>query len=165
MSFITILFDVHCNNFVSRIPSWYYCLIWQKQKCHTFKWLSVAVTLDSFILVTFPLKANQLCSPSKAKIVVATIVLTFPVFDGVNYLWLLKSEVLTNNCHTFVSGTDKATKYNNQYVWMSTYRLPTCCEHIWKLKKGLDLHISYKIDGHCLSPLSICVSQLCMCIA
>ena len=30
MSFITILFDVPCYNFVSRVPSGYYYLNWKK---------------------------------------------------------------------------------------------------------------------------------------
>ena len=83
---------------------------------HTSTWLIVAVTIDRFISVTFPLKANHMCTPGKAKIVVAAIVMTFAVFDGVNCLWLLKSEVLTNDSHMFVGRTDTATKYLN-YTW------------------------------------------------
>ena len=83
---------------------------------HTTAWLIVALTVDRFISVTFPLRAKSICTPHKAKRIVLSVVIFFVLFDGINWLGLVSHEVLTPDTQMYIGRTDGVTEYIN-YIW------------------------------------------------
>ena len=83
---------------------------------HISAWLIVFITIDRFTCVTFPLKAIELCTPQKAKRIIAVIVCFFLVFDGIVFLGILEEEIFTEDFQMYVGRTEKMTSYLN-FTW------------------------------------------------
>lgn len=66
---------------------------------HLSAWLIVAVTIERFIAIWYPLRASKFCSLRRAKISVTIIVLTFILFDS--HLFLTAELTPDNMCNSY----------------------------------------------------------------
>ena len=80
---------------------------------HTAAWIIVAISIDRFVSIWFPLQAKSWFTIFRVKVMVAAIVVTFVGFDGFHILFDGMNPILNDTSDLYLGINQEVTQYSN----------------------------------------------------